>query len=94
MKLCYNGYDFNCSYLSFTSTKWVCTQKKNDCKARLGLSLISGTVKWLNFQHNHDLLPIDKIFKDYELIATSKSAIKDAVLKRYENNFNLKIKNK
>lgn len=94
MKLCYNGYDFVVSYISFTSTKWVCTQKKYDCKARLGFCLITGNVKWLNFEHNHVTLPIDQVFKNYELIATSKSAIRKAVLNRYENHFRYKIKNK
>ncbi|CAO1429450.1 unnamed protein product [Diamesa tonsa] len=85
LKLCYNGYDFVVSYISFTSTKWVCTQKKYDCKARLGFCLITGNVKWLNFEHNHVTLPIDQIFKNYELIATKTSTDKIQLSELGEN---------
>ena len=92
LKLCYNGYDFTCSYISLQSTKWVCTRKKAYCKARLSLSLQTGTIKVLNFQHNHDIISNDKLFKDYQLIASRKRAIKEAILKRFQNK--LKIKKK
>lgn len=44
----------------------------------------------LNFQHNHDKVTSDNIFKDYELVATHKRAIKEAVLKRYKNKLKAK----
>lgn len=92
LKLFYDGYAFTCSYISKTSTKWVCTKKKTFCKARLNLSLQTGSVEVLNFKHNHDVTSKDILFKDYQLISSRKRAIKEALLKRFQNKLKFKTK--